>query len=330
MKRININESQFHLINEYYAQTAFNFDKDGNAYFQKNNWQFYVDFLESIGKYGMLPASECDDEYISKAIESSEEYAIERLNNYGDYNETLEEDAMHKYVQDLLEKRDYTDFNYSFEDTEVAERFNNFNEWYQQFSESGKHYSSYIDDNVVSSFLEDVFGESVDFETFASTLNEAEQLELYEYRNNALLDERITYDFPDALVMNERNLIYVEREISIPQFDSPQFATTFDDTPRDYFTYLSHHYGGVGECWTWQEGMGEAYDYISYKPGTTRLLLKGWVDPKNVNWDESLFKNCYGLNHERELYLDHSTPIEIERAEIHGQNILEKPIIVNA
>lgn len=327
-RKVILKESQIPLLKEYYAQTVFNFDKDGNPYFKKDNYQHYIDFLETIGRYGQLPRSEWNKYNIHAAIEGAEDYAIESYEGNYVGSEDIEDRAMYRFIENLLDNRDNVNFEGwledSFEDPSIIECFKRFGEWFEKFYDKG-YVPSYVDERVVSDFLEDGLKNS-DYECFYDSLTPSGQDELRNFRNTVFLDERLTYDFPDSLVFNDRGLIYVEREITIPQFDGTDFY--YHRHYDNYYNFLKTQYNGVGQCWSWAEDFSEAYDSNHYPDGTTHLTLKGWVDPQEVDWEETLYRNCYGLNHEREMYLSSGTPIEINSAEINGKNILEKPIIV--
>ena len=70
---------------------------------------------------------------------------------------------------------------------------------------------------------------------------------------------------------------------------------------KDYYSYLINVYGqgqfgGIGNCFSWKEGKGEAYCAGSFGNGATEIKLKCWIDPKDINWEETVYKNCYSYN----------------------------------
>lgn len=322
-KKVIISESQLLLLKEYYQQTVFNFDKNGDAYFKKDNWQLFVDYLESIGKYGQLPKSEWNGININKVIERAEDYVIHKAED-GSTDEETDQYAVYRYLEDLLEDRENIDFYDYFSDDVVVDNFRRFDEWLSENRDDRFAHNDYLDEREIMDFLESQIGVT-DYDEFRDYLLPGAQEELDGYRNSIFIDHRLDHDFPDSLVINERGLIYVERMITIPKYDTPNFDPM---NYRDSYQYMKEIYEGIGNCWSWKEDSGEAYCGEGYGVGSTDLTLKGWVDPKNINWEESLYRNCYDLRHECEIYIDRKMPVEIERAEIDGKNILTKPLIV--
>ena len=45
-KKVIIDENKLLLLKEYHDETVFNFDSEGNPYYEKNNYQHFIDFLE--------------------------------------------------------------------------------------------------------------------------------------------------------------------------------------------------------------------------------------------------------------------------------------------
>ena len=91
-------------------------------------------------------------------------------------------------------------------------------------------------------------------------------------------------------------------------------------------------YNGVGECWTWKEGHGSPY--CGDNNGIT-VTLQGWVDPSDVDWEETVYRNAYSLNEEMELYIPNAT-VEVfsisvgEEDEEKRKLPLKRPILVKA
>ena len=142
-----------------------------------------------------------------------------------------------------------------------------------------------------------------------------------------------SYGFPDKMTRDERGLIYVEREIILPDIFSTE-VSSFDNY-KNYFELLRNSYKGSGPCWTWAVGHGEAYCGHSFGQSNTAVLLRGWVDPMSVDWGETLYRNAYSLNEERELYLKEGCIIEIDEVvvndygyKLNGKHILNKPMLI--
>lgn len=110
----------------------------------------------------------------------------------------------------------------------------------------------------------------------------------YKFRKNYFLEKLNEYGFLKKLTFNNRGLIYVERAITLPKFYE---RIKDNDFIKKYRT--------VGECWSWLKDGAEPY---CGGDGTT-ILLKGWVDPSQVDWEETTYRNMYSINDERELYI---------------------------
>ena len=66
---------------------------------------------------------------------------------------------------------------------------------------------------------------------------------------------------------------------------------------------------GLGEYWSWEEGAAEAH-WAGH--GNTFYLMVGLVDPKHVNWEQSLFQNAHpNYEHEKELFIPQGSGVEL-------------------
>ena len=65
---------------------------------------------------------------------------------------------------------------------------------------------------------------------------------------------------------------------------------------------------GVGVYWSWLEG--DAYCGGGYSDGQ-KIKLMGYVDPKSIDWTETISKQAYSLAEEREIQIKRGEPIEI-------------------
>ena len=75
---------------------------------------------------------------------------------------------------------------------------------------------------------------------------------------------------------------------------------------------------------------GEIQNGNSYSGKYTKVLIKAYVDPINVDWEETLVRNAYNLREEREIYIPYNSPIEIfEIVTKNGKLPLTNSIIVN-
>lgn len=305
-KKITLTENQLLILKEYYNQTTFNFDKEGNAYFKKNNWQLYIDYLEEIGKYGTLPKSEWGYNEIVESIRAEQNIITP---NESDIYESDYADMFAKLIyESLFEDDDVYDV---FEPT-VADMLTSF--------KNEENPTTY---NELYNFLEDkdILEYTSEFEYMLTVYGSNKFQEMV---NEAFTSE--ADDLADCLTINERGLVYIEREITIPKFDSPEFKSR---RYKDYFKHLMDSYYGIGECFTWQKNKGEAYCGNHFEGGTTHVTLKCWVDPKDINWFETVYRNCYTLKDEAEIYINYTdAKIELFEVDINGRNALQHPIIV--
>ena len=305
-KKITLTENQLLILKEYYNQTTFNFDKEGNAYFKKNNWQLYIDYLEEIGKYGTLPRSEWGYNEIVESIRAEQNIITPN-----------ESDIYESDYADMFAKLTYESL---FEDDDV---YDVFEPTVADMLTSFKNEENPTTYNELYNFLEDkdILESTSEFE-YMHTIYGSNKFQ--EMVNEAFTSE--ADDLADCLTINERGLVYMEREITMPKFDSPEFKS---GRYKDYFKHLMDSYYGIGECFTWQKNNGEAYCGNHFEGGTTHVTLKCWVDPKDINWFETVYRNCYTLKDEAEIYINYTdAKIELFEVDINGRNALQHPIIV--
>lgn len=89
-----------------------------------------------------------------------------------------------------------------------------------------------------------------------------------------------------------------------------------DGEARDYFEAVSNAYESIGECWTYIHGAGDCYNTI-LRNGT-KINLKGWVNPENVNWETTIQLEQMD---EYEIRLYSNIPVQIDEIEvIEGDN----------
>ena len=318
---IKITENQLLVLKEYHDQLAFNFDEDGNAYFEKNNWEHYVDFLEDIGKPGTLPSSEWGMQEIQNAVDEELEkvdYRDDELNEY-DYENAFLELVCETFIYK------HNKMDEIFEDN-FLEKFNGFYE----FEKENNYYDR---SQTIEKYLRqqtDVFNDPYNLDNFLTPFG------YKEYQGH--LQERFTehfeeYDMLSSMIINDRGLIYIERNIVIPNFNSPEFNLN-KNLYKTYYNYLKDKFYDLGNCFSWGEDCGEAYNGSSFGQGkTSELKIKCWVDPKDINWEATVYRNCYSLNYEKEVYID-ETGAKIEvfdvvlmKGNANGQNVSGKSLI---
>ena len=67
-KKVILKENQINVLKEYFNQLQIPFEEFGDEN-GKENYDYYIDYLEKIGKYGTLPPSNISKEKISKCFE---------------------------------------------------------------------------------------------------------------------------------------------------------------------------------------------------------------------------------------------------------------------
>ena len=285
------------------------FNDPNKPYDEKQNYEHFIDWLEYVGKYGQLPPSKADvSELIRAAFQDGFQHYL---------NDDLEDDNFiynaRSAMNDLFNECD-GDEDY------LRLYFNLPEEWYTNPPDNITDYLEEMDwDNDVVEMKNILTDEG----------NEKFNSQMEDYFRGSLE----SYGFPDKMTRDERGLIYVEREIILPDIFSTE-VSSFDNY-KNYFELLRNSYKGSGPCWTWAVGHGEAYCGHSFGQSNTAVLLRGWVDPMNVEWGETLYRNAYSLNEERELYLKEGCIIEIDEVavndygyKLNGKHILNKPMLI--
>ena len=296
-KTIFISEQQLNVLKEYRDQLQLPFQNSNittNKY-ARPNYQHYIDWLESIGKYGKLPKSECDINYhYYKHFENAmidwwdhecESYTPEELKDYY-YSEWMEQHADELNNLFKLPPHEIQDYiNNGYEDDLIGYWLNN--------------YGSELWNNYLTERFED-------------------KLDVYDFANN--------------LTINDRGLIYIERMITIPNALEYNFSTYYKQNQDDLYQHLSKTYNGVGICWSWKENGANAYNGSEYTSSNeTRIVLKGWIKCEDIDWEQTLVCNAWGLNDEKEIQTVTHKQVEIfEIMDVsHDVKIpLKKPIIV--
>lgn len=294
-KNIILTESQLLALKEYHTQTVFNFDKEGNPYFQKNNWQHYIDFLEDIGKPGTLPASTWDKSDILKAVEQALSEMDNILDDAPDTYELISAFKEILYDVFIYEQYDPTEI---FE-PEFLSLFEK--DEFEEYKEKHRHYTK---GNIIEGYLNScgIFNNPDELTVYLTTQgSQAYDNELHQMFNDRLYE----YDMMSGIIINDRGLMYVERNITIPKFDEPTAdGRIFGRNYKDFYSLLKDNYSDLGTCFSWAEGGGAAYCGNCYGMNNTEIKLKCWIDPKDVNWKETVFRNCYALRYEQEVYID--------------------------
>jgi hypothetical protein len=328
-KKITLTENQLLVLKEFYNQTVFNFDNDGNAYFKKDNWQHYIDFLEEIGKPGTLPASTWDKSDILKAVDEASANISDILIDTPNTEDFIE---AFKTIIFLT----FVDRQYNDEEVFEPEFLSLFGDDFEKFRQEHNNYS---DEDVIVIYLTNI-----------GIFNDVDNLDVYlTYKGNRLFENELNelfkrhfydYDMMSGMIMNDRGLIYIERNITIPKFNEPTANTKiFGQNYKDFYSLLKDNFTDLGTCFSWEKGGGEAYCGHNYGGRDTEIRLKCWVDPKDINWEETFYRNCYSLNYEQEVYIDQEGAkievfdIVLMNGQINGKNaygvsLLTQPIII--
>jgi hypothetical protein len=309
-KKIYLSEQALKKLYEYYTQLNLPFnDTTGKGYDDKQNYEHFIDWMEYVGKYGQLPPSKADvSELIREAFKDGFQHYL--------YDDSEDDNFIYNACSAMNDLFNECDGDEDY----LRLYFNLPEEWYTN-----------PPDNITD-YLEEM-GWDNDVVEMKNVLtdegNEKFNSQMEDYFRGSLE----SYGFPDKMTRDERGLIYVEREIILPDIFSTE-VSSFDDY-KNYFELLRNSYKGSGPCWTWAVGHGEAYCGHSFGQSNTAVLLRGWVDPMSVDWVETLYRNAYSLNEECELYLKEGCIIEIDEVvvndygyKLNGKHILNKPMLI--
>ena len=308
-KKVYLSEESLKRLYEYHSQLKIPFNDPSKPYDDKQNYEHFVDWLEYVGRYGQLEPSDAD---VYEMIEESIDNGFYRYMNNDMEDDNFTEDAR-MVISDL--------FSGCNDDEDYLRLYFNLpEEWY---TNPPHDIIDYLDE----------MGWAYDVSEMKKVLTdegiERFNEEMREYFRSAFE----TYEFPNALTIDDRGLVYIEREITLPDIFSTQVATHRED--KDYFELLKNVYKGSGPCWSWKVGRAEAYCAESYGTKNTPVVLKGWADPTSVDWAETLYRNAYSLNEECEIYLKEGNIIEIDEVVVNdyshdnnGKHILNKPMLI--
>jgi len=312
-KKIYISEEAIKTLYEDYRQLKIPFKNDsGKGYDYKENYELFIDWLESIGKYGRLEPYTGDESYEEMIDNLIEPAYVEYMNEWD------ADAAVFDFIFDDMfadARNDGTIEDYFILPDEIINNADEIGNLSYELGIDGDidEAYQYLTDEGKKIFKEKSF----------------EQFKLIIY--NGLYHEIETDD---------RGLIYVEREISVPELFNTQYDINVSPDKHDYFKMLSQSYKGIGNCWSWAHGGGEAYCANPYPEiGEDFITLRGWTNPKSINWTDTMQINVQMGNEEKELRLHKGAIVEVDeiiingfnaRDDIKGKNILNKPILIPA
>ena len=313
-KKIYLSEQSIKKLYEYYTQLNLPFnDTSGKGYDDKLNYEHFVDWLEYYGKYGQLEGSGIKEDdiqatFVDNNIASAFKYFFHNESEDGYFIEDIGEALRNLYYTASVDE-DYLRLYFAFDE---------------------EMYENPLED--IGEYIEDIGLNIEDIDDVESILTDEGIEKLRDLLEAEFKNRIIDNGIPYSLEINDRGLIYIEREITMPNAMSPNI-------PRDeknYFEYLmNNNFNGVGQCWTFMKGKGEAYCGVGYGGDTDYILLQGWVDPRSINWQETLMRNSWSMNEEHEIFINSGYLVEIDKITLnrnynnnYGKNILPKPILI--
>lgn len=277
------------VLKEYHKgqQLMLPFDGSDEPY----NYMQFIEYLESIGTYGKInKPTKTFEESISNP-KLLEDCGITLL---FDVDGCFDEHRTSSFVRELVNENGYDIFT-----DDIVEIIS----------------SSY-------SNPDDAIDDSELFDFFHMDVNEFYSL----FKNTSVLREKLMKNGRDELewlynktfTTNESGQIYIERVLDIPNPIGRWYDKDWENTgeQRDYFKTITKQYQGIGECWTYIDGAGDCYNTIL--TNGTKINLKGWVNPDDVNWDSTVRLE---LMDEYEIRLYKNIAIQIDEVEvIEGDN----------
>jgi hypothetical protein len=133
--------------------------------------------------------------------------------------------------------------------------------------------------------------------------------------------ELLRYD----LTINDNGLIYCERVLLLPHMDKRYNEDNIQGyyTPlnkrQDFYTELKQAFDqGVGVCWTYCPGAGECYNGGYFGQNGSRVTLKGWVRPEDVDWYETVMHIPLG---ELEIRMAYGATIQLDAVSVQDNQM---------
>ena len=311
-KKIYLSEQSLKKLYEYYTQLNLPFnDTTGKGYDDKQNYEHFIDWMEYVGKYGTLPSSNINEQELSSIIEANIPNAFNNFldSDLEDYNYLDGLSSAIKYIYSMCEDSD-----------DLRIFFNMPEEFYE---DPPYDIIEFIEENDI---------DRDDIDELKKLLTDEGIEEFNKYMRQHFIDSYTDNGIPNSLTIDNRGLIYIEREITTPNVLLTNMPDNMD--MKKYFEYLRSSFNGLGNCWTWKQGRGEAY-CGNYYGNNDYILLQGWVDPKSINWEETLVRNAWSLNEECEIFINDGQIVEVDKITInnasngnYGKNILNRPMLI--
>ena len=260
---------------------------DGNS--EPYNYMHFVEYLESIGKYGALSST-----LNPKSVES---WVKTDQHNFCKLAREVLDEEWGNDIENVIWKV------CRFVEKEGLENVLSPTAYKQTKGEL----SSF------ESFLWDLYdngkiSNTEDLEQFFS--NRCGVVKWREWLTN--FADKVTEELLENFTTNERNLIYCERVITIPNaMGRANFYVGQNDYQVDTYEYLKYNFRGIGNCWSYINGGGEGYCASNYKGGETEILLKGWARPEDIDFIDTVRLTIYN---EVELRLKYKALVEVDEA----------------
>ena len=277
------------VIKEYHEGQQLMLPFDGSS--EPYNYMQFIEYLETIGRYGKIASpTKTFEECISDP---------DLLFNCGlyllfDVDESFDEYRTSEFVKKLVHEYGY----YIFTDEINDEISRNYDSAIDAINDSGLFDFYHMTDSDFFSIFKDV--------TIV---------------NQKLIEdgrEEIEWLYEHSFTTNELGQIYCERVIDIPNPTDRWHEKGYnnDEEELDYFQSISKNYKTIGDCWTYAKDAGDCYN--SMLRGGTKINLIGWVNPEDVNWEETVHLEQMD---EYEIRLLPNSPVQIDAIEIiEGDN----------
>lgn len=264
---------------------------------RKENYLQFIDWLEEIGQYGSLPSSQV------KLEDFNNEETINYVVNLVQDEMGMFDDIVSDTLMDI--ELQYAD---NFEEMSELD-----NDEYRTELGWGNVEAAY--DSLTSLGIQ----------------------EFNEFLQYNIKNEIDIFFSSCPLSTNERNLVYIERAIEIPELLSKDVNLQYDNENKKYdlYTFLLKRFGSsVGTCWSYKKNTANIYGGGCFyqKDKTAPIILHAYVDLSDANMPYTIGLNLYDLKDEEELRLKEGAKVEIfEIVTVDGKKFpLKQPIIVQA
>ena len=142
--------------------------------------------------------------------------------------------------------------------------------------------------------------------TILNNVSEVGKEKLLKIINDVLLENLYDYDFMSNIELNKDGLVKIWRAINI------------DDKIDEFEEVMK--YENIGIFWSWTPDGAIPYGSIKYGK---EYILHGLVNPKDINWVETIKKNTYYLREEREIEVNSNSNILIYKTETDKGKIFD-------